>query len=335
MRPCPLVLQLAQWGAGLGSELPWLEPPPLASLQKGQTLLRQLGALDGEAALNAHGRALARLGLHPRLGHLLLRAAGLGCPELGCELAVLLSERDPLDPRQAGCDLMRRLDWLRQGGRDPQRRQRLELQRQLRRQLNQTIPALAAQAAGPEAQLGPEAEISAELVAWAYPERVAIARGAGSNRYLMRSGQGALLHPSDPLLGCEALAIAGLEALSASGGTATVSTGAGSEARILAALPLPAAVLERLSQEAGEEVRSLSWDSAEGRVRGLIEQRLGALRLGSRPWSDPPESEVTACLLGALRDGGLQLLLDARTAAIAAPTGAGPSAAGGPVARPQ
>ncbi|MFS6828560.1 hypothetical protein [Cyanobium sp. ATX-6F1] len=25
--PAPLVLQLAQWGAGLGSELPWLEPP--------------------------------------------------------------------------------------------------------------------------------------------------------------------------------------------------------------------------------------------------------------------------------------------------------------------
>ncbi|WP_414027491.1 hypothetical protein [Cyanobium sp. ATX-6F1] len=82
---------------------------------RGQTLLRQLGALDGGAALNAHGRALARLGLHPRLGHLLLRAARLGCPELGCELAVLLSERDPLDPRQAGCDLIRRLDWLRQG----------------------------------------------------------------------------------------------------------------------------------------------------------------------------------------------------------------------------
>ncbi|MCP9917418.1 ATP-dependent helicase HrpB [Cyanobium sp. ATX 6F1] len=306
--PAPLVLQLAQWGAGLGSELPWLEPPPLASLLRGQTLLRQLGALDGGAALNAHGRALARLGLHPRLGHLLLRAARLGCPELGCELAVLLSERDPLDPRQAGCDLIRRLDWLRQGGRDPQRWQLLELQRQLRRQLDQAIPAQTANAGGPEAELGPEAEVSAELVAWAYPERVAIARGAGSNRYLMRSGQGALLHPSDPLLGCPALAVAGLEAGSASGGMANVPAGAGSEARILAALPLPAAVLERLSTEAGEEVRSVSWDPAEGRVRGLVEQRLGALRLGSRPWSDPPESAVSACLLDALRNGSLQLL---------------------------
>ncbi|MFM7651782.1 MAG: DEAD/DEAH box helicase, partial [Vulcanococcus sp.] len=37
--PAPLVLQLAQWGAGLGEALPWLVPPPRPSLQEGQALL--------------------------------------------------------------------------------------------------------------------------------------------------------------------------------------------------------------------------------------------------------------------------------------------------------
>ncbi|MCP9849877.1 ATP-dependent helicase HrpB [Cyanobium sp. Morenito 9A2] len=309
--PAPLVLQLAQWGAGLGTDLPWLEPPPLASLLEGQALLRQLGALEAGGALSAHGRALARLGLHPRLGHLLLRAAGLGFPELGCALAVLLSERDPLDSREHGCDLMRRLDWLRQNDRDSRRQPLLALQRQWRRQLDETVHKPAAYRPN-SAEAGTctetEAEIAAELVAWAYPERVAIARGATSNRYLLCSGQGALLHPTDPLVGGEALAVAALEAASASGGANGLRAGASPEARILAALPLPKSVLLRLQNTAGEEVRSLHWDAAEGRVRALIEQRLGALRLGSRPWSDPPEPAVTACLLEALKRDGLQLL---------------------------
>ena len=47
-----------------------------------------------------------------------------------------------------------------------------------------------------------------ELVACAYPERVALARGGGSGRFLTRGGRGAELPPGDPLLGCEVLAIA-------------------------------------------------------------------------------------------------------------------------------
>ena len=43
--PAPLVLQLAEWGAGLGEALPWLEPPPRPHLLEGQALLRQLGAV--------------------------------------------------------------------------------------------------------------------------------------------------------------------------------------------------------------------------------------------------------------------------------------------------
>jgi ATP-dependent helicase HrpB len=209
--PAPLVLQLAQWGAGLGEALPWLDPPPRANLQEGQALLQTLGAVDGAGALTGHGRQLAGLGVHPRLGQLLLRSRALGAAELGSALATLLSERDPLNPQSEGSDLGRRLDWLRQPGRDPQRQRLLQLQRQLLAQLQalgpieppkpQADPAgpgrpKESRSKAPEATQAPETvswspdALAGELVAHAYPDWVALRRPEAKDRYLTR-GAGA------------------------------------------------------------------------------------------------------------------------------------------------
>ena len=63
-----LALELALWG---GTELPFLTPPPAGPLAEAQALLQGLGALDGKGHITAHGRVLAGLPLHPRLGHML------------------------------------------------------------------------------------------------------------------------------------------------------------------------------------------------------------------------------------------------------------------------
>ena len=95
-----------------------------------------------------------------------------------------------------------------------------------------------------------EQAIAAELIAHAYPERVALERSPGSGRYLTRSGRGAQLPPADPLLGSPALAIAAADAAS-------------SDARIQLALPLPAASLIALAVVAGSEQGRVSWDSQQ------------------------------------------------------------------------
>ena len=285
--PTPVVLQLAQWGAGLGEQLPWLDPPPRASLQEGQLLLRQLGALDERGTLTAAGREMAALGVHPRLARLLLRARAVGAEELGCALAALLSERDPLQASAAGCDLMRRLDWLRAPGRDPRRQQLRQLQQQLLRQLGSTGVAAAGRL--------PESVIAAELVAHAYPERVALAREGSPGRFLTRGGRGALLHPSDPLLSCEALANASAD-------------GAGSDCRIQLALPLARASLEALAAEAGDLDMQVAWDSRQERVRCERLLRLGALILERRPWPEAPESAVLSAWRQGLKAMGLAAL---------------------------
>jgi ATP-dependent helicase HrpB len=292
--PLPVALQLAQWGDPLGSDLAWLDAPPRGPLQEARGLLQRLDALDTSGRLSPHGRQLAALGLHPRLGQLLLLAHRHGQLELGSELAVLLSERDPLDRQQAGCDLMHRLDWLREVGSHPQRLRQRQLQGQLLRQ----VLAACGGAAGPS----PAAETinAAMLVALAYPERVALARPGQPGRFLMRSGRGALVHPGDALAGCEALAIASAD-------------GEGSEARVLLALPLSQASLRQLAEAAGALwQRSTCWDREAGRVRCEERLTLDALVLERRPWHGPlaetEVAQVTAALIEGIRDRGLACL---------------------------
>ena len=95
----PLALELALWGASPeGGDLQWIDPPPAAGLAVARGLLSRLGALDASCAPTPHGRRMAALGAHPRVAHMMLRAAEAG-PEaarLGSLLASLLEERDVL-----------------------------------------------------------------------------------------------------------------------------------------------------------------------------------------------------------------------------------------------
>ena len=300
--PLPLALQLAAWGDPMGDDLDWLDPPPAAPLLEARDLLLQLGAIDAKGTLLPHGQHLAQLGLHPRLAHMLLKGQAMQSLDLACELAALLSERDPLKRDEAGSDLMPRLDWLRrQSGRSPLR----QLQEQWRRQVIALHPgpgeakprpeAAAPKASTPDAATT-EAAMAAKLVSLAYPERVALARAGSSHRFLMRGGRGALLHPSDPLVGCEALAIA-------------TADGQGSDARIGLALPIARDELVALAQAgAGQWQCAAQWDGASQRVRCEQTLQLGALALDRRPWHGPSGELVRQALLEGLGELGLGAL---------------------------
>ncbi|MFM7676756.1 MAG: ATP-dependent helicase HrpB [Synechococcus sp.] len=304
--PLPIALQLAAWGASLGEELDWLTPPPRPALQEARRLLEALGALDAGGGLTAHGRAMARVGLHPRLAHMLLRAEATGELDLACDLAVLLSERDPLERREHGSDLLRRLTWLRpnrespgapsgadraaEGGSATTRHRLQELARQVRRQVAGELPAADAPNAGDTLE-----ERAARLIHWAYPERIGLRRSSSGGRYRLRSGRGAVLHPDDPLQLADALAVATLD-------------GAGQDAAIQLAVPLPPALLEEIALEEGETREEVSWEEAGGRVRCERSLRLGALVLERSPWSGAGGEAVRRVLVEQLRRLGLEAL---------------------------
>ncbi len=288
--PLPLALQLARWGAPLGEGLRWIDPPPPAALADARRLLLQLGALGGGGQLSDHGRAMAALGLHPRLAHLLLLGHQRGHAHLACELAALLSERDPLPRQEAGCDLLRRLDWLRrQSSRHPMQQLVRQWQGQLRKGSSARRPA-------DEHTSGAGEDLAAALlVGEAFPEWLALAREGQPGRFLLRGGQGALLPANDPLGRQAALAVGVLD-------------GEGRNARIQLALPLPLQELQRLAQERGTTESSAVWDDQAARVRCERTLRLGALVLERRPWPEAAPEQVHGALLQGLQRLGLGAL---------------------------
>ena len=95
-------LELAIWGAK-ADDLSFVTPPHQGRLAEAQSVLQMLGALDQTKHVTPHGRALARLPLHPRLAHMVTKG-GPSAPLL----AAILAERDPL--RGAPVDLALRMD---------------------------------------------------------------------------------------------------------------------------------------------------------------------------------------------------------------------------------
>lgn len=285
----PVALDLALWGVSDPGSLRLLDAPNAGAFAQAQGLLRDLGALDAGNRITDHGRQLARLGAHPRLGHLMVagREAGLGA--MAARVAALIEGRDPVRrrPDARDCDLLLRLDAMAgQGGGDIDRaalRQLDQVARQWARRLGIDL-----RAADDRSHLG-------LLIAMAYPERVARRRPGGGGLYLMASGQGARLDPAEPLAAQEYLAIASLD-------------GSRRDGRVYLAAALDQADIE--SHFAGQIAAeaSVGFDDATGQVRARRRRRLGALVLEDAIWPDPPRPAVTAALIEAIRARGLTAL---------------------------
>ncbi len=291
----PLALELAGWNVASPRTLRWLDVPPAAPYAQAQDLLGRLGALDASGRITAHGREMLELRTHPRLAHMLLRSRALGLTGAACDLAALLSERDPLR-RQEGrrdADVRRRLEILRGEHADTHRTDRAALERtrrlagQLRRRLG-----------GRSRQRGPAIEESDQagvLVALAYPDRIARTRSRGSGSYVLSNGKGARLEGAQSLARSEFLAVAELD-------------GAEREARIFLAAPLGRATLEETFAEEMVSRERVSWDSRERAVLAVRERLLGALVIEAHATPAPRAEEVTAALLEGIRELTLEVL---------------------------
>ena len=247
--PQPVLMELAQWGAGLGDELPWLDPPPAAAMQEGQRGLQQLGLLEEDGRISARGRLTSGLGVHPRIGMLLLEAHERGSPQLGCDLAAILSERDPFDTRHIGSDLEVRLSGI-------QRHHSLRaLSQQLRRQLKRL---------GPSPQDQGSSVNAGDLILAAFPEWLAQQRPDQTGRYQLRQGRGAVLLPWDPLQGSPALAVARVDM-------------GDKDTRIQMAVALSQSTLLTIAEQEGQWQDSASWDPERQRIRAERVLKLGEL----------------------------------------------------------
>lgn len=290
----PLALDLAAWGVRDANALPWLDAPPTAAMTYARSLLRDLGALDAEGGITAHGKAMAELPLHPRLAHMVLRGHAMGVGGLACTLAALLGERDIAKvpkgaPRDA--DLRWRLEIVAgESERDTTPhglRVDMNAVRQIRKLASdwrRQIRAEPHQGSVEEAGL---------LVALAYPDRIAKRRSAGS--FLLSGGRGAKLDALDALSSQDYLAIAEVD-------------GAQADARVFLAAPLIEAEIEGQLREAIQSRDVVEWDDRSEAVLARRQRRLGALVLQEKPLRDPPVEAIRSALLDAIRKRGIGIL---------------------------
>ncbi|GAB4204616.1 MAG: ATP-dependent helicase HrpB [Sandaracinaceae bacterium] len=87
-------LLLARMGVTDARSFPFFEAPSLASIDRAETTLRKLGAIDAGGAITDVGRALVELPVHPRLARVAYEAARTGHRERGARLAALLGEKE-------------------------------------------------------------------------------------------------------------------------------------------------------------------------------------------------------------------------------------------------
>ncbi len=299
----PLALELALWGVKEPMDLKWINPPPLPAWRQAVELLTVLGALDNQGALTRLGRAMAGLPVHPRLAVMLLRAdaASRGT---AADLCALVSERDPIGftrGRRRPADMGLRLQGL-QAFRHRQRptdmdhrglgsidRVAKQLLRLVGKPQNDRPSRPSPTGRGATATPGPPATSPGELLALAYPDRVAQRREGADGRYLLARGTGAALPPDDALAVHPYLSIATMD-------------GAGRDGRIRLALPVSEAELRSLFPDRIHIGRSVFWDPEREAVVAREVTTLGAITLEAHPARLGDSEDVTGMLLHRVRE---------------------------------
>jgi len=317
-----LVLELALWGAHDPNSLRWLDVPPAAAVAQARELLARLGALDvsgfsflatGSLASDnqrpetgnqkpttttptAHGRQLAKLGLPPRLGHLVVRGTELGHGAAATVLAALLGERDllrwatPNDPRPLPPDLRLRLEALA-SGRPPLpglalHHATLQRVRDVARHLQNRSGSQKAASPLTSSPIG-------LLTALAYPDR--LAQREAPDRLRLVTGQRVSLKTEDVDPQAQFFAVAYLA------GTAAAP-------RATLAAPLDKEELEAAFAAQITTTEEVRYDATAQRVAGRRVRRLGALLLSESTIGQPDAALVTQALLNYLQEAGLTKL---------------------------
>ncbi len=295
---CSLALELAGWGIRHPSDLNWLDPPPKNAYSAACELLKALNALDHQNKITRHGREMAALPVHPRLAHMLLMARRVGQVRLACDLAALLSERDPLrfQPGRGDVDLQLRCHLL-------QARRRGRPFAHPSMQVNESsCNAVLAVSGHLYRRIARRADRKAKtdlspgrLLAWAYPDRIAMRRPGERGRYRMVGGQGVRLDENDPMTINDYI-------------VAVEADGERRDGRIFRAAAYDLSMLEKQYAHQLEWLSTVRWDSGKQSVSARRELKLGALILRTEPHTEPDAQQVMSALIEGIQKNGMDVL---------------------------
>ena len=284
-----LALELAAWGS---EGLRFVDPPPPGALAAARELLQRLGALAASGGTTAQGRRMLALGTHPRLAAMLLAARTPRQQALAADLAALVEARDPLRSRSdALAERWRALAAFR-SGRVPADASRSALAaidaaaRQWRRRLR-------CEAAPPP---DIEAHELGDLLAHAFPDRIAARHPSDPLRYQLANGRSARLFEDSALRGEPWLVASELR------------HEARGDALLLRAAPVDEARLRADFPERFLEREAAVWDAGKRALVARRESRFDRIVLDSRPAGRVDPAQAAQALTDAVRELGLAVL---------------------------
>ena len=316
----PLVLDCAEWGVTDPRTLAWLDPPTPSALDAAREELAALGAIDDAGRLTDTGRCLRSLPLPPRLAAMLIAAADIGAENEAAEIAALLVERGlggndtSLDHRlelfrrdrsRRATDMRRMAEgWARtaRSGSPPPGGEGLGVGGLPTPAAGSPPPGLPHKGRGEVKRAGvgkdhaqPHAPArtqrgddvsTAALLALAYPERIARARGA-RGQFLLANGRGAHVDAADGLARATFLVVAELQ-------------GSAAATRIILAAPTSEAEVLAFAGARVTNRDEIAFDRPTASVRVRRTRRLDALELASEPRAADPSPEVEAAFVAGL-----------------------------------
>ncbi|MEN5209401.1 ATP-dependent helicase HrpB [Stenotrophomonas terrae] len=283
-----LALELAAWGS---DQLRFVDPPPAGALSAARELLRGLGALNEDNSITALGKRMLAMGTHPRMAAMLLSAHNPREQALAADLAALLEARDPL--RQGGDALAARWRALAafRSGRAPQDANRGGLAaidaaaKQWRRRLRcEALPPADS-----------EAHALGDLLAHAFPDRIATQHPTDPQRYQLANGRSARQFDNSDLRGEPWLVISELRHDPR-------------DALILRAAPVDERRLRRDFPERFKTQDVVRWNSSKRALEARRESSFERIVLDSRSAGQVDPARAARALTDAVRELGLDAL---------------------------
>ncbi|XXF75512.1 ATP-dependent helicase HrpB [Myxococcaceae bacterium GXIMD 01537] len=306
------VLALRNSGVRDLATFPFFEPPPAASLEAAETLLRRLHAVDAEGRVTDIGERLLRFPLHPRQARIIVEGERRGVGADAATLAALMGERDirrearahlsgpgrASDVVSGPSDLLELLERFREAERSGFSSGRIhslaldmgavQAVDRVQRQLRRAVKDKGGRPSKPEAV--EEALMLSALAG--YPDRVARRRRPRAPDVLLFGGGTAALSEQSVVQEADLLVAVDAEE----------RPGRGVVVRLASAVE-PEWLLD-LYPEALEEVDALQWNAEARRVERITRLSYGNLVLEETRTPAPPSEAAARVLVEAALAAG-------------------------------
>jgi ATP-dependent helicase HrpB len=271
------ILESAIWGSDV-SALALQDHPSDAQLSQGFALLSQLELFDDNKTLTVLGRKAHSLGCHPSIAVMLVKSARMSQEHLsmGCALAALIENKDPMGRTSNGASLSARLHFVLQ--------QKNHIIWQSIRQWHSKLACRL---------LTWPHEDTAILVGYAYPQWLAKQRK--DERYQLVNGSGAVLYQDDALTAHSWLAIANMQ----------TNDKQQDNAQIRYAESLTLLQIEEHFQHLIEKKERVDWDEKNQRIVSEMQKTLGKIVIHKQPIKRPSEQHILSIWQNVIHDKGI------------------------------